>query len=102
MLEGVGACPRIILKIYRALSNVAIANCIKKTLQLASYCIAGFYKNFKELALSKFLRGKFSQIPQSTKRLLILAHGSPVAFVIILCLLLHMVRNLLSLLTVAN
>ena len=42
MLGGVRACPRIILKIYRALSNVAIANYIEKTLQLASYRIAGF------------------------------------------------------------
>ena len=42
------------------------------------YRIAGYFRggNFHELALSDVFVGKFSRIPQNTKRLLILAHVS--------------------------
>ena len=45
-----------------------------------SYRIAGYFQggNFHELALLDVFTGKFSRIPQGTKRLLILAYGSQI------------------------
>ena len=45
--------------------------------KFAHLSIAGYFDEiFHELALSNVFAGNFSQIPQSTKRLFILAHGS--------------------------